>query len=246
MNFSKTLNKITKKKESLDPDLWDNEEKLKDNVKLKLLEVAKDFWDSIKKDGVKLIDVTILGSSCNYYWSKNSDLDLHLVYVAESDKVNDELLNEFFILRSTSWNDKHNIEIYDHPLEIFVKKNDPGYSDSIYSIIKDKWLKKPNKKLDLKFNKDLTIEKAKILGEKIKFICDELKNSPNEENISNAESIREKIRKMRDHGLQFGGEFSTENLTFKILRRLNLIEKLKNSINYAYDAIHMLDGDPKK
>ena len=240
MNLSKTLNKITSKKDSLDPDLWDDEEKLKDEVKLKLLEIAKDFWNSIKKDGVKLIDVTVLGSSCNYYWSKNSDLDLHLVYKTESDEINDELLNEFFVLRSTSWNDKHDIEIYDHPLEIFVKKDNAGYSDSIYSLIKNEWLKKPEKNLKPKFNKELTLEKAKILGEKIKFVSNELKKSPTEKNIDSAESIREKIRKMRDHGLETGGEFSTENLTFKILRRLGLIEKLKNSINYAYDRIHML------
>jgi len=240
MNLSKTLNKITSKKDSLDPDLWDDEEKLNDEVKLKLLEIAKDFWNSIKKDGVKLIDITVLGSSCNYFWSKNSDLDLHLVYKTESDEINDELLNEFFVLRSTSWNDKHDIEICDHPLEIFVKKDNAGYSDSIYSLIKNDWLKKPEKNSKPKFNKELTLEKAKILGEKIKFISNELKKSPTEKNIDSAESIREKIRKMRDHGLETGGEFSTENLTFKILRRLGLIENLKNSINYAYDRIHML------
>jgi hypothetical protein len=50
---------------------------------------------------------------------------------------------------------------------------------------------------------------------------------------------------MRDHGLESGGEFSTENLAFKVLRRLNLIENLKKSIDSAYDKIHMIQGVSK-
>jgi len=239
MNLSGTFKKIILKKETLDQNLW-KDEKLQDEVKLKLLEVAKDFWESIKKPGVKLIDIVILGSSCNFYWSKNSDLDLHLVYKSETDSSNEELLNEFFILRSSAWNEKHDIEIYNHPLEIFIKKDNPGYSESIYSLIKNDWIKSPNKNIKPKFNKELTLEKAKVLGTKIKKIINDLENSPNEKNISSAEAIREKIRKMRDHGLESGGEFSSENLAFKVLRRLGLIEKLKKIISKSYDRIHML------
>lgn len=237
MNLSGTFKKIISKKQSLEPNLWEND-KLRDEVKLKLLEIAKDFWESIKKPGVKLIDIVILGSSCGFYWSKTGDLDLHLVYNTESDDK--ELLNDFFMLRSSAWNDKHNIEIYDHPVEIFVKKNDPGFSDSIYSLIKNKWIKKPNINEKLKVNKELTIEKARILGEKIKKIISNLEKHPTEKNIDSAELMREKIRKMRDHGLESGGEFSTENLAFKILRRMKLIENLKKAIDKAYDHIHMI------
>ena len=239
MNLSGTLKKIISKKESLDPNLWKND-KLKDDVKLKLLEIAKDFWESIKNSDVKLIDIVILGSSCGFYWSKTGDLDLHLVYETKFENSDKELLNDFFMLRSTAWNDKHNIEIYEHPVEIFVKKNDPGFSDSIYSLIKNDWIKKPNINEKLKVNKELTLEKSRILGEKIKKIVSNLQKNPNEKNIDDAELMREKLRKMRDHGLESGGEFSTENLTFKILRRLGLIENLKKSINNAYDHIHML------
>ncbi len=237
MNLSGTLKKITSKKQSLEPNLWEND-KLKDEVKLKLLEIAQDFWESIKKPNVKLIDIVILGSSCSFYWSRMGDLDLHLVYKAESD--DSKLLNDFFMLRSSAWNEKHDIEIYKHPVEIFVKKNDPGFSDSIYSLIKNEWVKKPNMNEKLKINKELAVEKARILGEKIKNIVSNLENNPSEENINSAELIREKIRKMRDHGLEFGGEFSTENLAFKILRRLKLIENLKKVIDKAYDHIHMI------
>jgi hypothetical protein len=239
MNLSGTLKKIISKKESLDPNLWKND-KLKDDVKLKLLEIAKDFWESIKNSDVKLIDIVILGSSCGFYWSKTGDLDLHLVYETKSENSDKELLNDFFMLRSAAWNDKHNIEIYEHPVEIFVKKNDPGFSDSIYSLIRNDWIKKPNVNEKLKVNKELTLEKSRILGEKIKKIVSNLEKNPSEKNIDDAELMREKLRKMRDHGLESGGEFSTENLTFKILRRLGLIENLKNSINNAYDHIHML------
>jgi hypothetical protein len=45
---------------------------------------------------------------------------------------------------------------------------------------------------------------------------------------------------MRESGLSKGGEFSTENIVFKLLRTRGHIDKLKDAVNKVYDAQHSL------
>jgi hypothetical protein len=41
---------------------------------------------------------------------------------------------------------------------------------------------------------------------------------------------------MRESGLSKGGEFSSENIVFKLLRTRNHLDNLKNAVNKVYDA----------
>ena len=49
------------------------------------------------------------------------------------------------------------------------------------------------------------------------------------------ESIKDKLKKYRQSGLDDGGELSYENLVFKYLRRSGHIEKLFDSVNKGTD-----------
>ena len=53
--------------------------------------------------------------------------------------------------------------------------------------------------------------------------------------IKTIEKTKEKIRKMRSSGLARGGEFSTENLVFKVLRRTDLLGKMNDLITKSTD-----------
>ena len=55
--------------------------------------------------------------------------------------------------------------------------------------------------------------------------------------IKTIEKTKEKIRKMRSSGLARGGEFSTENLVFKVLRRTDLLGKMNDLITKSTDKI---------
>ena len=44
--------------------------------------------------------------------------------------------------------------------------------------------------------------------------------------IEDIEELRKKLKEFRQGGLESGGEYSYENLTFKLLRRNGYIEKL--------------------
>ena len=62
----------------LNPKLW-SKGQLKKDVRFHLLEIAQNFIDFIGIEPLGLQDITISGSNAGYTFSRNSDLDLHLV-----------------------------------------------------------------------------------------------------------------------------------------------------------------------
>lgn len=69
------LGEDLEKHDVLNPDLWDNN-KLKSEVKHKLLDIVDKFKDNLLNDGIKLDpkDVVIVGSNANYNYSEHSDI----------------------------------------------------------------------------------------------------------------------------------------------------------------------------
>ena len=55
--------------------------------------------------------------------------------------------------------------------------------------------------------------------------------------------LKEKIRKFRKTGLDTVGEFSSENIAFKVLRRNGNLEKLSNLKHMAYDKLMSRKSD---
>ena len=53
--------------------------------------------------------------------------------------------------------------------------------------------------------------------------------------------MKEKIRNMRQSGLERAGEYSAENLAFKLLRRTDYIKQLYDAYNTDYDDYMSLD-----
>ncbi len=95
----------------------------------------------------------------------------------------------------------------------------------VYSILFDEWLNKP-KKENVEINKEEITQKSNMW---MKTIDDVIENA-SDEDIDDAKKMvrkyKAKIKKFRQCGLDRGGEYSTENLVFKVLRRNGYIEKL--------------------
>ena len=62
-----------------------------------------------------------------------------------------------------------------------------------------------------------------------------------EESFKMAQRLKEKIKKMRQHGLQSSGIYAPENLAFKMLRGAGDIEHLFAIYTQAYDKLYSLD-----
>ena len=194
---------------------------MRDEIKKRLLEVSNDFIESL---GVEFFihDVVLTGSLANYNWSQYSDVDLHILIDFEESKYEMDILKEFFDAKKNVWNEKYDIKIKGYDVEVYVQDvNEEHVSSGVYSILHNKWIVEPEKdKPNIDDRKIL--EKGEEFGKKI----DRLVQNPKEITIDQLEDLRKKIKEFRQSGLESGGEYSYENLTFKLLRRNGYIQKL--------------------
>ena len=133
-------------------------------------------------------------------------------------------MKEFFDAKKNVWNEKHDITIKGFDVEVYVQDvNEEHISSGVYSILHNKWIIEPEK-TSPKIDDRKIIEKGQEYVEKIDKLITTSKNNPNI--IKDIESLRKKLKEFRQSGLDEGGEYSYENLTFKLLRRNGYIEKL--------------------
>ena len=194
---------------------------MRDEIKKRLLGVSNDFIESL---GVEFFihDVVLTGSLANYNWSQYSDVDLHILIDFEESKYEMDILKEFFDAKKNVWNEKHDIKIKGYDVEVYVQDvNEEHISSGVYSILHNKWIIEPEKdKPNIDDRKIL--EKGEEFGKRI----DHLIQNPKDITIDQLEDLRKKIKEFRQSGLESGGEYSYENLTFKLLRRNGYIQKL--------------------
>lgn len=211
-------------KDSLSPDIFVDNRMIPD-VRNKLVDVASDFLDFL---GVEFFihGVVLTGSLANYNWSEFSDVDLHIIVDYEDAGYNIVLLNEFFDAKKNVWNKTHDIKIKDYEVELYVQDvKEKHISSGVYSVLNNKWIVEPQKekqKIDDRGILEKGEEYAKLIDDLIK------KKSKKVDILYDVESIRKKLKRFRQTGLEKGGELSYENLTFKLLRRNGYIAKLMN------------------
>jgi hypothetical protein len=220
-------------KDSLSDQIFEGSEgefSMRDDVRKKLLEISDNFIESLGFDFF-IHDIVLTGSLSNYNWSQYSDVDLHiLIDIDELDKDSKKdsvalhsIMKEFFDAKKNVWNEKHEIKIKGYDVEIYVQDvNEEHISSGVYSILHNKWVLEPKKDSP-------NIDDRKILkkGEEYAKKIDKLVKIGNTKDVTaEIESLRKKIKEFRQCGLESGGEYSYENLTFKLLRRNGYISKL--------------------
>lgn len=62
-----------------------------------------------------------------------------------------------------------------------------------------------------------------------------IKNALETESMDKLKKVLKDLYDMREVGLNKAGEFSTENIVFKVLRSRGHLDKLRNSINHIFD-----------
>lgn len=253
MQLDKEINTLLPKP-VLNEKLWGKGLFLNEEVRDNLLKIAFDFIEKAKLDknivkdkrdeysipslirlGIK--DIIVTGSIANYNWSKFSDIDLHLIidFNAVSDK---ELMKNYLDAKKSLWNDKHVIEMFGHEVEIYVQDvKEPHYSTGVYSILKNKWLTRPKYITVDNLDRHSIVRKAKIITHYIEHLQDLHNKKEYEKVYELSDYLKEKIRKMRSSGLERDGEFSIENLAFKVLRRTGKLKKLGALQLSSYDAM---------
>ena len=234
-------NHATKSNDELHPSFWDNET-FKEEIRQRLLEIADRFIEDLKIPSLSVDDTTLTGSLANYNWNDKSDIDLHLIVDFSDSKISDELLKDFLNLKRMMWNRLHDIKVKGHDVEIYIQdKDEPHYSTGVYSITNGEWIKKPERE-----NVTLDMKSAEAKASEIAKDIDSLQRFGAEKRYQMSSSLKDKIKKMRQTGLEKDGVYSVENLAFKILRGEGDMQKLIDIHNDAYDEMYSLDEKKKK
>ncbi len=211
----------------LSPVAWEDN-KLKLPVRVALLRAAKFFTDYLDIPNFRVIDVVLTGSMANYNYTKYSDFDLHVV-TRYSDLECDDLAEAFYRAKKTIWNDRHDITIGGHDVELYVEDvEQPPVSAGMYSLLQNQWIKKPDYNPPSINDRAINLKVADL----VKQIDVAVDRADDPEDIYR---ITDKLRKMRRTGLDTTGEFGVENLTFKVLRNLGYIDKLEAEFNNKQD-----------
>lgn len=231
-------------KDSLHHSFWNLKQKLKESIRQKLLQIADDFFKSLNlPKNVTLKDVTITGSIASFNWSKYSDIDLHLIIDFGDVDENQELVKEYFGGKIFVWNNKHNIRMNDHEVEIYVQnENEPHMAAGIYSVLNNDWIEEP-KQAEFEIDLETTKKKADQLIDQIERIYDIFESREYPKSMEAGKKLKEKIKEMRRSGLSDEGVYSPENMAFKLLRRGGHIGFLHDLINKSYDRIMSLHKD---
>jgi predicted nucleotidyltransferase len=224
----KKIVKSFKTKDSLSSVIFDKSGSdffMRDEIKKRLLEISNDFIEFL---GIEFFihDIVLTGSLANYNWSEFSDVDLHILIDFKETDYKLDILKEFFDSKKNLWNKNHDIKIKNYDVELYVQDVEEKHlSSGVYSVLHDKWLVTPEK-TNPKIDDRKIIEKGEEYANQID---DLISKSKNGEDVSEEiDSLKDKIKRFRQSGLDDGGEYSYENLTFKLLRRNGYIEKLIN------------------
>lgn len=207
---------------NLNPEFWTNNKHLRPEIRSALLKIANTFFVDIELN-LHIRDILFLGSSANYNWTPTSDCDLHILVDLNDLPMAPEKAKMLTKTLAKKWNEEHDISIKGHNVEVYIQDvQEENRSTGVYSLTQNKWVKEAMPQ-NIVLNKNLIQSKYTTWVNRIN-------SAIFSNNAVKLKKTMSDLTKMRDAGLQAAGEFSTENLVFKILRQRDVIEKLKAAV----------------
>ena len=208
---------------TLNPKLWDGDQ-LKEGLSNKFLRIANAFYDFLEvPDTAQVLDVLLIGSNANYNWTDVSDIDLHVVIDYQSVGDNLHLVKNLMMAKKSIWSTNYPLTYKGMDIELYAQDWNDRLHSSVgqYSLMKSKWLKKPN--ADVISIDDEVID-AKMAP--LQYEIENLKEQDPKLEFK-IKHVLQRLYKMRQTGLEAEGEYSIENLAFKKLRNKGLLARLK-------------------
>ena len=230
--YNKTLNK----------KFWSEDNKFNPDIREKLLSITNDFIDKLDLDGVEIHDVTLTGSNSNYNYNDYSDLDVHVLIDFKDINEDEDLVKKALDGQRFVWNLRHNISLRDHGVEMYMQdKDEPHVASGLYSLLNNEWITEPSYDPPTIDSRDV-YKKAKTIEDDVRVLKErvlDVKGRSAKDLHDCANQLKKKISNMRKSGLEREGEFSIENLAFKVLRNTEVIGDLIDIISRSYDKIYM-------
>jgi len=213
-------------RDELNPDVWENEQ-MKPVVRERLLAIAETFKEFLGVENLDVQDITLSGSNAAYTYTPHSDIDLHLLIDVPNVDYS-EVYRQLFDAKKFQFNESRTLRIKGYDVELYVQDpNQPHISAGIFSVLNNKWLSVPKKE-------KANIDDMSVIS-KVEAFMTRIDNVIKTDNLLAAEDVWEDIKDMRKTGLHREGEFSPENISFKLLRNNGYGGKIRDHIFHLRD-----------
>jgi hypothetical protein len=204
--------------DQLNPALWEGDS-LRPDVREKLIKIAADFQEFIGVSIYDVLDVTISGSNAAFTYTPKSDIDLHLVVMIPG--AHEEELRQLFDAKKYQYNDMFDFKIHGYDVELYVQDAEQEHhSMGIYSVKNDRWISQPKQIR-------ATIDDVSVENRYRTYIA-RIQMATAEDDLEKCQKLWDHIKGMRKAGLAQGGEFSPENVAFKLLRAEGHLQELRD------------------
>ena len=139
--------------------------------------------------------------------------------------INDNyhVVNELLHAKKSIWNQNYPLTYKGMNIELYAQdsKQEMHSSVGVYSLMKGKWIKKPSSEI-ISIDDELIEKKAEPYAYEIDNI------NPNDSKCEQRiQSLKTKLKHLRQVGLDSVGEYSIENMAYKYLRNKGYLERLK-------------------
>jgi ribosomal protein L35AE/L33A len=208
----------------LNPLLWQDEE-LRPEVKMALLKIAKDFVEYVEVP-FEVKDLVLTGSQLGYYYTKHSDLDLHIIVDFNTVDCDREAA-ELFDTKRLLYKKQYDISIRGVPVEVYIEDSNFPAVSATYSLGDDGWRVKPDSQPQ-EIDTEEIVRMSKIWGTVIGKAIES-------NDLETGRKVLKMLRNYRKLGLKQTGEYGIENLVYKTLRNSKIIEKLMKLIGDLHD-----------
>ncbi|MCP0913130.1 MULTISPECIES: hypothetical protein [Legionella] len=219
----------------LNPDIF-NDGTLKPDLRKKLIQIGNYYFNKLKNQfpDAKLVDILLTGSNAGYNYTKNSDIDVHLVINLPA--CDQKLLKDYLIFLSESTWHKRKITYKNRIVEVTVL---PFMAESggVYSLLQNKWLQKPLRKTSTHTQQEIKIVVEKYQN-RLRQLQQAYTKNPNHFNCILFSDLQQELVAWRTRGIKAEGTAATANLGFRVLRDLGMMDAI-DSLLAACEEKHL-------
>jgi len=207
----------------LNPKIWQLNNKLRPEIRQKLLQFGKTWQTFAGIPNSAVTDVILTGGNANYNYTPFSDLDVHLLVDKSKLTMFGAKLDDQMQAKKQLWTLTHDVKVLGYPLEPYAQDNTSKFpkGQGVYSLKRDAWIQEPVFETGIDFKNDPRLKQK--VQHYMDLIDDIIKHHMSQAAV---DALKTKLRNMRSAAIAKGGEFSFENLVFKELRNQGYLDKL--------------------
>lgn len=211
----------------LDERLW-VDDRMRPDIRAKVLEVIDDLFAGLRLEDVKIGSVEVRGSNTSYEYDDAADLGVKVLLDTSKYQGRAKDLADRLKLFNTITELQHEGQVILHGmlLEVnFYASRDermvPEKGIGHYSITADKWIERPTVQKDQFDRIQMAIDTKRFVVSYNDLVTAYFNDKRNFD-CSRFKALSREMSKYRDTGIKASGTRSTENLTFRLLRRLSV------------------------